>query len=333
MATPTYVRRGNLTPDARAMTTAQTGWVATSAVAVATEVRRRDGSHAAKCNARNTPDTNSNRASRGEVSARKPRANGAVAIAASEQRQNATAIAGAAIAAVNGPEVAAASTATVSNVPSITSGRCSDGDDVDTPTYNRTRGLPPRAGLWHARGVSDTPVEPAATVTGRTSAGPGYPEALVHEAMKGSALSWITVPGSRARAAWHVWHDGSAYVVHARDDRLAEAHEQPVPGLGDASTVAVTARGADWGRVVTWSATVTHPAPGSPEWEAALALLRGVRLNEPDPAGVPARWAHSCQIAVLHPTDELLEAPGGFDESSLAAAAPPSPATTMPTLM
>lgn len=168
-------------------------------------------------------------------------------------------------------------------------------------------------------------------MTGAVTGGSGYPGALVHEAMKGSALSWITVPGSRARAAWHVWHDGAAYVVHARDDRLAEALEQPAPGLGDASTVAVTVRGDAWGRVVTWSATVTHPAPDTAQWTAAVTLLRGARLNEPDPTGVPERWARSCQIAVLHPTGELLEAPGSYDESSLAAAVPPSPATTMPT--
>lgn len=179
--------------------------------------------------------------------------------------------------------------------------------------------------------MNDSSDLPDATVTDPRAAARSYPEALVHEAMKGSALSWITVPGSRARPAWHVWHDGAAYVLHARDDRLAQAHEQPVPGLGTASTVAVTVRGHAWGRVVTWSAAVSHPAPGSAAWEAALSLLRGARLNEPDPPGVPERWAQSCQIAVLHPTGELLEAPGSYDESNQAVAAPPSPATTMPT--
>jgi hypothetical protein len=179
--------------------------------------------------------------------------------------------------------------------------------------------------------VSDPPVEPTTTIADSASGASGYRDALVHEAMKGSALSWITVPGSRARAAWHVWHDGAAYVVHARDDQLAEAREQPVPGLGDASTVAVTVRGNSWGRVVTWSATVTHPAPGSPQWEMSLALLSGARLNEPEPAGVPESWARSCQIAILQPTGELLEEPGSFDESRLAAAVPRCPATTLPT--
>lgn len=159
---------------------------------------------------------------------------------------------------------------------------------------------------------------------------PDVRTALVREAMKGSAVSWITVPGSSPKVAWHVWASDAAYVLHARDDRLAESSEQPVPGLGDASTVTVTARGATWGRVVTWAATVSHLEPGSPQWDTALGLLRGARLNDPDPSSTPQRWAHSAGIAMLHPSGELLEGPGDYDESRQAAVPAPSPATTLP---
>lgn len=154
--------------------------------------------------------------------------------------------------------------------------------------------------------------------------------ALVNDAMKASAVSWITVPGERPRAVWHVWGDGSAYVLHARDPQAEGTREQSVPGLCDAVQVAVTARGRTGGRVVTWSAVVSHPEPGSAQWETAVALLRTARLNEPDPGTAPQRWAHTAWIAQLRPTGELLERPGSYEESSHAVPLVPAPATTRP---
>jgi hypothetical protein len=39
-------------------------------------------------------------------------------------------------------------------------------------------------------------------------------QALVEEAMKRSAVVWLSYPGGGwPRGVWHVWHDGVAYVV------------------------------------------------------------------------------------------------------------------------
>ncbi len=40
------------------------------------------------------------------------------------------------------------------------------------------------------------------------------------------------------------------------------------------------------------------------------------------------RWARANTVTRLRPTGGVVEAPGGYDESSGAAAPPPSPATT-----
>lgn len=151
-------------------------------------------------------------------------------------------------------------------------------------------------------------------------------DALVAAAMKGSGLCWLTVGARAARPAWHVWDGERAYVVHARTD---DASEQPVPGLADADRVAVVVRGDKDGRVVTWHADVTHLRPGTPEWDEAVELLRGARLNERDPDTVPERWAATCAIAVLAPDGTLAEAPGRYEQDDHAAAPPPSPATTV----
>jgi hypothetical protein len=156
---------------------------------------------------------------------------------------------------------------------------------------------------------------------------PDLGRALIEAATKASALVWLTVPGRSARPAWQVWEGAASYVVHARED--VASTEQPVPGLTGAGQVDVSVRGAADGRVVTWRAAVAAPRPGSAEWDAALELLRGKRVNAPDRDGIPQRWAQTCVISVLTPTGELIEQPGSYDRSSGSAPPPPSPATTV----
>jgi hypothetical protein len=144
-------------------------------------------------------------------------------------------------------------------------------------------------------------------------------QALVEEATKKSGLIWVRGTGVAERALWHAWLDGAAYVVGGGPG------EQPLEGLADGGTAAVTVRSKDkGGRLVAWTANVAEIPPGTEAWDAAVAELKGKRLNAPDGEAMPARWAAQCRLLSLTPTGGL----GTPPEGSLATAPVASPATT-----
>jgi hypothetical protein len=143
-------------------------------------------------------------------------------------------------------------------------------------------------------------------------------QALVEEATKKSGVIWVRGAGP-ARALWHVWHEGAACLVGDGPG------EQPLPELADGSTAEVTVRSKDkGGRLVAWTAAVSDLAPHSGEWEAAVAELRGKRLNAPDAEQLTERWARECRVVRLTPRDVIT----GFPDGSQAAAPLPTGATT-----
>ncbi|MDW4909254.1 hypothetical protein RB628_28915 [Streptomyces sp. ADMS] len=144
--------------------------------------------------------------------------------------------------------------------------------------------------------------------------------ALVEEATKKSGLVWVRGPAGPSRALWHVWHEGAAVLVGDGPG------EQPLPGLAGGAEAEVTVRSKDkGGRLVTWPASVVELAPRSPEWEAAVAELKGKRLNAPDGEAMPDRWARECRVVRLVPRPgETRPLPDG----SLSAPPLPTPATT-----
>ncbi|CAL9459425.1 hypothetical protein SUDANB105_02597 [Streptomyces sp. enrichment culture] len=143
--------------------------------------------------------------------------------------------------------------------------------------------------------------------------------ALVEEATKKSGLIWVQGPGAPVRALWHAWHEGAACVVGDGPG------EQSLPGLADGAAAEVTVRSKDkGGRVVAWTATVMELAPDSEAWEAAVAELKGKRLNAPDGEAMTERWRRECRVLRLEPTGTVLPLP----EGSLAEAPLPSAATT-----
>ncbi|MFF1422626.1 hypothetical protein [Streptomyces sp. NPDC058280] len=147
---------------------------------------------------------------------------------------------------------------------------------------------------------------------------PQLGQLLVEEATKKSGLIWVRGPGP-ARALWHIWHDGAAYLVGDGPG------EQPLPELADGSTAEVTVRSKDkGGRLVGWTAAVSELAPRSEAWEAAVAELKGKRLNAPDAEVMTERWARECRVLRLAPQDVITELPQG----SLAAAPLATGATT-----
>ncbi|MEV4945194.1 hypothetical protein [Streptomyces sp. NPDC053755] len=150
----------------------------------------------------------------------------------------------------------------------------------------------------------------------RTPLGP----ALVEEATKKSGLIWVRGDApAGARALWHVWHEGAAHVVGDGPG------EQPLPGLVAGSTAEVTVRSKDkGGRIVAWTASVSELAPGTREWDAAVAELKGKRLNAADGEAMPERWARECRVLRLTPLASTTDLPDG----SLAAVPLPTEATT-----
>jgi hypothetical protein len=148
--------------------------------------------------------------------------------------------------------------------------------------------------------------------------------ALVAEAARKSGVIWVAVGGSttNARAAWHVWLDGAAYVVTG-------GAEQQLPGLESAADVLVTVPSKDkGGRLVTWVARPSVVEPGTDEWAAAVPALHAKRLNAPDGENQPARWAAESRVVRLEPTGEVLERPGAMPTRSEAAPPRPTRATT-----
>jgi hypothetical protein len=140
--------------------------------------------------------------------------------------------------------------------------------------------------------------------------------ALVEEATKKSGLVWVD-----GQALWHAWVDGAMCVVGGPG-------EQPLPGLVDGGTASVSVRSKDkGGRLVIWSARVSLLEPGGSAWDAAVAELKGKRLNSPDGEGITGRWARECQVFRLTP-DGVGPEPGGMPEGSGAAVPLPTPATT-----
>jgi hypothetical protein len=149
-------------------------------------------------------------------------------------------------------------------------------------------------------------------------------DALVREAVKRSGMVWIGLPGlPQPRAAWHVVHDGSVYVLTGGEG------EQPLPGLPEAETVPVTVRSKDkGGRLVTWVAAVGQVEPGGEEWDAVVPLLARERLNAANHERQAERWARESYVVRLTPTGEVSETPGNAPEDYASVRPVPSPATT-----
>ncbi|MFD3872371.1 hypothetical protein [Streptomyces sp. NPDC058623] len=142
--------------------------------------------------------------------------------------------------------------------------------------------------------------------------------ALVEEASKKSGLIWVRGAGAD-RALWHAWVDGAAHVLGDGPG------EQPFPGLVDGSTAEVTVRSKDkGGRLVAWTAAVRELEPRGGAWEAAVAELKGKRLNAPDSEHMTDRWARECRLLRLEP----VAVSGQLPDGSLAAVPLPTQATT-----
>lgn len=164
--------------------------------------------------------------------------------------------------------------------------------------------------------MSDTPPDEP---TGATPApAPVNVSAVLSEAMSKSSLFWVEAPDGRTWSVWHVWSDGTAYVVSGPG-------EQPLPWLP--AEVHLILRSKDTGgRLLTTRAQASVVEPGTPEWAAAADLLKAERLNAVDDS--LTRWAQQCTITAFRPFDQPIEGPGHYDDASHRAEPVETPATT-----
>jgi hypothetical protein len=151
----------------------------------------------------------------------------------------------------------------------------------------------------------------------------GPTDALVAEAATKSDLLWVRPTAGadeRAWPAWHIWHEGAAYVVSGPG-------EQQLPPLS--GPVEVVLRSKDtWVRLVTVAGTASTVPPDDPAWPDVAAALKAKRLNAPDPDRLLERWAAANIITRLSVDGGIVEGPGHYDDRSGAAPPPPSEATT-----
>jgi len=138
---------------------------------------------------------------------------------------------------------------------------------------------------------------------------------LIAEATRRSGVVWLGRAGEPPALVWHVWRDGSAYVVGGGD-------EQALPvSAGDEAVVVVRSKASQAGVVVTWPADVTAVEPGTELWAEVVPLLAAERLNAP--AGADLRWAEECVVLRLTPAagPDPVTGAGSAPQPS----APPSP--------
>ena len=123
-----------------------------------------------------------------------------------------------------------------------------------------------------------------------------------------------------------MWHDDgderssgpAAYVVSGPG-------EQSLPWLPD--EVELVLRSKDTGgRLMTVHATVREVTPESPDWDAAVEVLRPERLNAV--GDVAERWRQSCTIHVLTPHGRPSRRPARTPTGRVSPRCVPRPATT-----
>lgn len=117
---------------------------------------------------------------------------------------------------------------------------------------------------------------------------------LIAEAAKKTSVCWVGVAGATF-PVWHVW-DGQAMLIVAGGD------EQPFPDIDAGATVEVTLHSADTrARLITWTGSAEILPPGSPEWEAAAALLVAAAQNTIDRRARVAAWLTGSRLVRIAP--------------------------------
>lgn len=135
--------------------------------------------------------------------------------------------------------------------------------------------------------------------------------ALVAEAMRKTPIAWISVDGAPAYPAWCLWIEDALYVISAAagedagEDADDDQREQPAPGLAEATSAIVTARGDHGGRIVEWRADASRVPPDGEAWAVIAPQLAGKRLNAHGSVQtLTQRWSTTAVITKLAPADD-----------------------------
>jgi hypothetical protein len=117
---------------------------------------------------------------------------------------------------------------------------------------------------------------------------------LIAEAAKRTSVCWVRAADA-TRPVWHVW-DGEAVLVVVGGD------EQPFGVIDVPAEVEVTLHSADTrARLATWAGSADILAPGSPEWEAAAALLVAAAQNTTDRVARVEAWRTGSRLLRIAP--------------------------------
>lgn len=119
----------------------------------------------------------------------------------------------------------------------------------------------------------------------------GVTARLIAEGAKRSGVCWVHL--DRPRLAWHVWHDEAIYLVTG-------GPEQALPGLTEASRVTVTLPSKDNGAALATFDAKVRVVDQASEPDAVAVLVKE-RLNSPDGAALPERWAAEAAVVRLTP--------------------------------
>ncbi len=126
---------------------------------------------------------------------------------------------------------------------------------------------------------------------------------LIPEVLRKASAIWVAAGTAAPVLAWCAWHDDSVLVVTGPG-------EQDVPGLAEASTAVVTARGDHGGAILRCPVEVRSIRPEEPDWEAAVAALAIKRLNSRPPDQLSEAWAGRAIVRRLIPTGDILAVEG-----------------------
>lgn len=159
-----------------------------------------------------------------------------------------------------------------------------------------------------------------------SATGDAFTAALTQELSRKTGVCWLRYDAAGAaavdHAAWHVWRDGSLYVVSGGD-------EQQLPGIEEVASLEVVMRSRETGgRLLTWVGEVSVVHPDDDLWEPATTALVAGRLNLDDPSTAAAGWAEHSVVTKITPVDRLSEAPGSLPHDAHLATPPATRATT-----
>ena len=149
---------------------------------------------------------------------------------------------------------------------------------------------------------------------------------LLNQAASKSKVMWVEIPGGTTHPVWYVWHDDGDPRTGPAAFVVSGPGEQSLPWLPE--TVHLIFRSKDsGGRLLATNASARELETGTPEWDAAVALLGAERLNAT--SDVATAWTQGCTIHVITPHGRPYQSPGDYPTDDGAERIVSAPGTTV----